>query len=184
MLPRTVDSTIRQTEPGSPVLSIVVVNSDGTEDTLRCLESIFCYPPDEPFDIGGSRVVRESDEDQVTLVGTGITVHECIEAAEALEGEGISARVIDCYSIKPIDADTLRAAGQATGRIVAVEDHWPEGGMGDALLGVFADVEESPRIVKLAVREMPHSGKPEDTMAAAGIDADGIAEAARQLVKG
>jgi transketolase len=142
------------------------------------------YGPDERFEIGDSHVVRASEGDQVTLVGAGITVHEAIEAAETLEGEGVAARVVDCYSVKPIGAETLRAAARATGRIVVAEDHWPEGGLGDAVLGVFADSEECPRVLKLAVGEMPSSGKPEELLASAGIDATGIAEAARRLVGG
>jgi transketolase len=86
------------------------------------------YGPEEEFPIGGSRTLREGDD--VTLVGCGITVHEALEAAEALAGDGIEARVIDCYSVKPIDGETLAAAAEETGRIVTVEDHWPEGGLG------------------------------------------------------
>jgi transketolase len=139
------------------------------------------YDPGESFPIGGSKVVRSSDGDDVTIVAAGITVHEALEAAENLAGDGISSRVIDLYSIKPIDADTLRAAADATGRLITVEDHWPEGGLGDAVLEVFADSEARPRIVKLAVREMPESGTPSELLGAAGIDADHITEAARRL---
>jgi transketolase len=103
-------------------------------------------------------------------------------AAETLAGEGIAARVVDCYAVKPIDAETPRAAARATGRIAVAEDHWPQGGLGDAVLGVFADSEKSPRILRLAVGEMPSSGTPEELLASAGIDATGIAEAARRLV--
>jgi transketolase len=141
------------------------------------------YDADEEFGVGGSRVVRSSDEDEVTIVGAGITVHEALEAAETLEGEGVSARVIDLYSIKPIDTETLQAAAEATGRIVTVEDHFPEGGIGDAVLAALAEVDEHPRVVKLAVREMPRSGKPEELLHAYGIDAESIATAVRQLVK-
>ncbi|MGH3979497.1 MAG: transketolase [Pseudonocardiaceae bacterium] len=140
------------------------------------------YHPDERFEIGGSRVLRASDEDQVTLVGAGITVHGALEAAEILDREGIRARVIDCYSIKPIDAETLRAAARETGALVVAEDHWPEGGLGDAVLGALADADECPRVTRLAVREMPTSGKAQELLAAAGIDAAGIAEAARRRV--
>ena len=139
------------------------------------------YDPGESFPIGGSKVVRSSDGDDVTIVAAGITVHGALEAAENLAGDGISSRVIDLYSIKPIDADTLRAAADATGRLITVEDHWPEGGLGDAVLEVFADSEARPRIVKLAVREMPESGTPSELLGAAGIDADHIAEAVRRL---
>ncbi len=140
------------------------------------------YGPDEEFEVGGSRVIRSSDDDDVTIVGTGITVHEALKAAEALEEDGITARVIDAYSIKPIDADTLQAAAEATGKIVTVEDHVPEGGLGDAVLAALAEKDEHPRVLKLAVREMPRSGKPKELMNAYGIDAEHIETAARQLV--
>jgi len=140
------------------------------------------YGPDEEFEVGGSRVIRSSDEDDITIVGTGITVHEALKAAEALEEDGITARVIDAYSIKPIDADALQAAAEATGKIVTVEDHFPEGGLGDAVLAALAEKDEHPRVLKLAVREMPRSGKPEELMSAYGIDAEHIAIASRQLV--
>jgi transketolase len=117
-------------------------------------------------------------------VAAGITVREALRATDALEEEGIAARVVDLYSIKPLDRDTLFAAAEATGgRLVTVEDHWPEGGLGEAVLSVFADAEERPQVVVLAVRAMPSSGKPEELLAAAGIDAARIAEAARQLVR-
>ena len=141
------------------------------------------YGPDEEFPIGGARVVRSSDDDQVTIVGAGITLHEALEAADLLAGEGISARVVDLYSLKPIDGDTLREAAEATdGRVITVEDHWPEGGIGEAVLSAFADTDDRPRVVKLAVHGMPGSGKPDELLAAAGIDAAHIADAARQLV--
>jgi transketolase len=140
------------------------------------------YGPDEEFEVGGSRVIRSSDDDDVTIVGTGIAVHEALKAAEALEEDGITARVIDAYSIKPIDADALQAAAEATGKIVTVEDHFPEGGLGDAVLAALAEKDEHPRVLKLAVREMPRSGKPEELMNAYGIDSEHIETAARQLV--
>ena len=124
------------------------------------------YAADEDFPVGGSRTLREGDD--VTLIGAGITLHEALKAAETLAGDGIEARVIDLYSVKPVDAETLRAI---TSPIVTVEDHRPEGGLGDAVLDALADVEERPRVVKLAVRELPHSGKPAELLAAAGIDA-------------
>jgi transketolase len=149
--------------------------------TLRPGTSVI-YGPDEEFELGGSRVLRSSEDDAVTIVGCGITVHEALKAADALAGEGISARVVDAYSLKPIDADTLVAAAEETGRIVTVEDHWPEGGLGDAVLAALAEAGAEARVVKLAVRELPHSGKPAQLLAAAGIDADAISGAARQLV--
>jgi transketolase len=140
------------------------------------------YGADEQFEVGGSRVIRASDEDDVTLVGAGVTVHEALKAADVLEEEGISARVIDLYSIKPVDVGTLQAAAEATGRIVTIEDHFPEGGLGDAVLSALAETDEQPRVVKLAVREMPRSGKPQELLSAYGIDAEHIASAARALV--
>jgi transketolase len=141
------------------------------------------YGPDEDFPVGGSRVLRSSDEDDVTLVGAGITVGEALAAADGLATEGISARVVDCYSVKPIDAEGLREAAAATGAIVTVEDHWPEGGLGEAVLSALADVEEKPAFTRLAVEGMPGSGKPAELLAAAGIDREHIADAARRLVR-
>jgi transketolase len=140
------------------------------------------YEPGEDFPVGGSKVVRSSDEDEVTLIGAGITLHDALKAADMLAEEGVSARVIDLYSVKPVDEETLRAAAEATGRIVVAEDHWPEGGLGEAVLSVFADSDEHPRVEHLAVRDMPGSGKPAELLAAAGIDAEHIAAAARKLV--
>ncbi|MBW3612482.1 MAG: transketolase [Chloroflexi bacterium] len=140
------------------------------------------YEPGEEFRIGGSRVVRTSDDDAVTLIGAGITLHEAMTAAAELANDGISARVIDLYSLKPVDAETVRTAARETGAIVTVEDHWPEGGIGDAVLEVLAEEQPHPPVVKLAVREMPGSGTPAELLHAAGIDADCIAEAARELV--
>jgi transketolase len=139
------------------------------------------YGAEEEFPIGGARVLREGDD--IAIVGAGITLHESLKAAEQLENEGISARVIDLYSVKPVDGETLRAAAEATGgRVLTVEDHWSEGGIGDAVLEALSDGETPARVVRLAVRDMPGSGKPAELLAAAGIDADHIAEAARALV--
>ncbi|MEX2647289.1 MAG: transketolase, partial [Gaiellaceae bacterium] len=136
------------------------------------------YEAGEDFPVGGSRTLREGDD--VTIVAAGITVHEALAAADALAADGIAARVIDCYSVKPIDAETLRSVATP---IVTVEDHWAEGGLGEAVLAALADAEERPRVVKLAVTELPHSGKPAELLAAAGIDAEHIADAARRLVR-
>jgi transketolase len=141
------------------------------------------YGPDEAFEIGGSRVVRTSGEDAVTIVAAGITLHEALKAAELLKAEGTSARVIDLYSVKPIDATTLREAARATGRIVTVEDHWSEGGLGDAVLDVLAASATPVQIVKLAVRDMPRSGTPAELLSVAGIDADHIVEAVLGLLR-
>jgi transketolase len=141
------------------------------------------YPPDEEFEIGGSRVLRSSDEDDIAIVAAGITVPEALAAADALAEDGIAARVIDLYSLKPVDVETLRTASEVTdGHIVTVEDHWPEGGLGEAVLSALADMDDPPRVVTLAVRDMPGSGKPAELLAGAGIDARHVAAAARELV--
>lgn len=147
------------------------------------------YDASERFPIGGSRVLRESTQDAVTVVAAGITLHETLKAYDALKAEGIHIRVIDLYSLKPVDVATLRAAAAATGgRVVTVEDHWIEGGVGDAVLEAFAGDDSAPagqafpRVTKLAVREMPGSGKPDELIEAAGISAKHIANAVRALL--
>ncbi len=150
--------------------------------TLRPATPVL-YDPDEEFSIGGSRVLRSSDEDEVAIVAAGITVHEALKAADALAEEGVSARVIDLYSIKPLDLSTLLAAAEATGgRFVTVEDHWPEGGLGEAVASSLAEAGERAHVTVLAVRDLPSSGKPEELLAAEGIDADAITRAVRLLV--
>ncbi|HEX8100557.1 MAG TPA: transketolase [Actinomycetota bacterium] len=141
------------------------------------------YGADEEFPVGGSKTVRSSEQDDVTLVGAGVTLFEALKAGDQLGGEGISARVIDAYSVKPIDGATLRRALQETGALIVVEDHWIEGGIGDAVLEALADdgAELSGRVVKIGVREMPGSGTAEELRAWAGISAEKIAEAARSL---
>jgi transketolase len=140
------------------------------------------YPADEDFRIGGSRVLRSSDTDQVTLVAAGVTLHEALAAADTLAAEEVAVRVIDLYSVKPIDGQTLIDAAEATGVIVTVEDHHPEGGIGEAVLEVFVDTHSRPRISTLAVRNMPTSGAPAELLTQAGIDRVQIAETARSLV--
>ncbi|MET7935457.1 transketolase [Streptomyces sp. NPDC005322] len=140
------------------------------------------YPPSERFPIGGSKLIRATEHDQVTLIGAGVTVHEAIEAADRLAQEGIAARVIDLYSLKPVDAVTLRAAADVTGRLITVEDHHPEGGLGDAVQSAFADGGTQPRTLRLGVRTMPTSATPAEQLSEAGIDAEAIAAAARELI--
>ena len=142
------------------------------------------YAPDEEFPIGSSKVVRSSEDDQVTVVAAGITVHNAIEACEKLQEEGIAVRLIDAYSIKPIDAGTLHEAVRATGgRLVVAEDHWPEGGLGEATLSALAeDGTDSLKFEHLAVSGMPTSGSSEELMDAAGISAEHIADAVRKLL--
>jgi transketolase len=141
------------------------------------------YSPTEDFPIGGSKVLRASDHDRLTIVAAGVTVHEALAAADALAGEGIAARVIDLYSVKPVDRRTLREAAERTGCLLTVEDHREQGGLGDAVLDAFTDGRPLPRLVRLAVRTMPGSASPEEQLHAAGIDAESIAAAARLLVE-
>ncbi len=137
--------------------------------------------PEEEIRIGASRMVRASDEDEFTIVACGIAVEEAEHAADELESEGTHVRVIDCYSIKPIDADTLQAAARDTGAIVTVEDHWPAGGLGEAVLSALAEQPQHPPVVKLAVVDMPGSGEAGELMHAAGIDARAIVAAVHRL---
>jgi transketolase len=139
------------------------------------------YGPDEEFPVGGAKVAREGDD--VTIVGAGITLHEALKAAERLAEEGVSARVIDLYSVKPVDQEMLRAAAAETGAIVTVEDHAPQGGIGEAVLHALNEVGEHVPVRLLAVHELPGSGKPAELLHDAGIDADAIATAARELVR-
>ncbi|MBL1098701.1 transketolase [Streptomyces coffeae] len=142
------------------------------------------YPPTEEFPIGGSKVLRATEDDRVTLVAAGVTVPEALAAADRLAEESIPARVIDLYSVKPVDAGALRTAAEATGRLITVEDHHPEGGLGDAVVDAFTDGRPVPRLVRLAVRTMPVSATPAEQLREAGIDADAIVAAARELVGG
>jgi transketolase len=147
------------------------------------------YSPEESFSFGGSKVLRQSANDRVTVVAAGITLHETLAAYDQLQKDGIAIRVIDAYSVKPIDTKTLHEAAQATnGQIVVVEDHWIEGGLGDAVLEAFSGTEEQtvsatlPKVTKLAVHEMPGSGTPAELLDAAGISAKHIVATVKKLV--
>jgi transketolase len=142
------------------------------------------YGPDEAFPIGGAKVVRSSSDDQVTLVGAGVTLHNCLAAADQLGRDGIAARVLDLYSVKPIDTETLVTAAAATGdRLVVVEDHYPAGGIGSAVLEALNDAGHPARIVHLAVRGLPGSGTPAELMDAAGISTAHVVQAAREVLR-
>ena len=142
------------------------------------------YGPDEAFPIGGAKVVRSSSDDQVTLVGAGVTLHNCLAAADQLGRDGIAARVMDLYSVKPIDTETLVTAAAATGdRLVVVEDHYPAGGIGSAVLEALNDAGHPARIVHLAVRGLPGSGTPAELMDAAGISTGHVVQAAREVLR-
>jgi transketolase len=142
------------------------------------------YRPEEEFSVGGSKVLRASSRDQVALIGAGVTVHHCLAAADLLAKEGIAARVIDLYSVKPVDVPTLKEASQATsGRLVVAEDHYPQGGVGAAVMEALAEEPRPPRIAHCAVQGLPTSGSPEELMEAAGIAPNHIAAAARRLLQ-
>jgi transketolase len=137
------------------------------------------YGPDEEFPIGGCKVLRQSDADTATVVAAGVTLYEALDAYEQLKKEGVSIRVIDLYSVQPIDAATLRQAAAATsGRIVTVEDHFPGGGIGDAVAAVTSG---TATVRKLAVPEIARSGKPDELLDRYGISARHIVEAVRSL---
>jgi transketolase len=140
------------------------------------------YGNDETFPVGGAKVLRQSDADAVTLVAAGVTLHEALKAYETLKAEGIHARVIDLYSVKPVDRKTLVAAAQATGNtLLVVEDHYAEGGLGEAVAGAVS--EAGVRVVSLAVHDLPTSGKPAELLDVVGISARHIVARARTLVR-
>lgn len=141
------------------------------------------YDAKESFEVGGSKVLRTSGQDKATLIAAGITLHECLKAHEQLKAAGINVRVIDLYSVKPVDAKTVKAAAKETGTLIVVEDHWPEGGLGDAVLEVFSDGSAVlPKVIKVAVKSMPGSGTPEELLDAAGISAKSIIEVVKRSI--
>jgi transketolase len=157
------------------------------------------YSHEESFVIGGSKTLKENPDDVVTLVGGGVTLHECLKAAEILEKEGVKARVIDLYSIKPLDVETLRKAAEETKAIVMVEDHYPEGGIGEAVAAVLASLDYKVTIaqyhitaesqkrndvnfVSLAVRKLPRSGKPEELLGYEEIDTEAIVKTVKGML--
>jgi len=139
------------------------------------------YNNDEAFPIGGAKVLRQSDQDKLTVVAAGITLYEALKAADTLKEKGISITVIDAYSVKPLGADVIRAAAQKTNnQVLTVEDHYPEGGLGDAVAGELSSA--GIKVHKLAVFELPRSGKPEELVARYGLDAASITSKVWSLV--
>ncbi len=140
------------------------------------------YGPGEKFEIGQAKVIRSSDSDQVTVVAAGITLFEALKAYDQLKSEGIAIRIVDLFSVQPIDRATLSAAARATGgKVLTVEDHYAHGGLGDAVLGALSG--ERVELAKLAVREIPHSGTPDELIERYGISASHIVEAVKALAK-
>jgi transketolase len=188
------DIAMMATQPGITVL----YPSDGTS-TYRLVEaaanhkgmvylragrpkSPVLYGPEEQFPIGGSKMLRQSANDALTIVAAGVTLFEALKAYDQLKAAGISVRIIDLYSIVPIDRTALLASASATrGRLLTVEDHYAHGGLGDAVLDAVAS--EGVRVHKLAVRVIPHSGKPDELVDHYGIGARSIVEAAKNIVK-
>ena len=141
------------------------------------------YPPDEQFIVGGSKVLGASGNDQVTLVGAGVTLHECLHAQSELRDSQIATRVIDCYSIKPLDLATfIEALAQTSGRIVIAEDHYRAGGIGEALTSALVEAGVTLRLRHLAVRGLSCSGTPAELLDHAGISSRHIVEAAKSLL--
>src|SRR5438876_1898375 len=143
------------------------------------------YSADEEFKIGGSKVVRQSDNDRLTVVAAGVTLHEALKAYDQLKSQRVTIRVIDAYSVKPMDEETLLAAAAEAGdKCIVVEDHWPESGLGDAVLEVCTHRDGPlPQVVKLAVHSMPGSGTPDELMEEAGISAHRISAAVNALLR-
>src|SRR3984957_19918225 len=139
------------------------------------------YGNDEAFPLGGAKIRKQAAGDKVTVVGAGVTLYEAIKAADILAKEGIGITVIDAYSIKPLGKDVIRAAAQKTNNLViTVEDHYPEGGLGDAVAGELST--DGIRVHKLAIMTLPHSGKPEQRLAKYGIDYAAIVKKFKSLV--
>jgi transketolase len=140
------------------------------------------YGPEERFHIGGSKVLRHSANDVLTIVAAGVTLFEALKAHDQLKAKGVSVRVIDLYSIVPIDRTTLLESASATqGRLLTVEDHYAHGGIGDAVLDAVGS--EGIRVHKLAVRTIPHSGKPDELIDHYGIGTRSIVEATHHIIK-
>lgn len=138
------------------------------------------YKSTQQFRIGGSHVLRSSPHDKATIIAAGITVHEGLKAADVLVKKNIQVRVIDLYSIKPIDTATLQKAVQETGRLIVVEDHYPEGGIAEAVRSALG--KNASAVTSLAVTKTPHSGTPEELLAHEGIDAEAIVSAVMKKV--
>jgi transketolase len=139
-------------------------------------ETAILYGKDEQFKIGGSKTIKSSINDQVTVIGAGVTLHEALAAYEELKKESINIRVIDLYSVKPLDIETLKKAAAETKAVISVEDHFVEGGIGEAVSSVIGIVHS------LAVRKMPHSGKPEELLAYEEIDKAAIIKKVKELI--
>jgi transketolase len=180
------DSTVLVTSDANQTAALVeaMLDQPGVVylRTLRMATPVI-YPSGERFPIGGSRTLRSSKHDHVTLFAAGVTVHEALAAADILAATGVRARVIDLYSVKPLDTNTVIQAALATGHVIVAEDHWAQGGLGDAVLETLADADSDALIRRLAVQTMPTSGRPQELLWRSGIDRTWIATAARDLLE-
>jgi transketolase len=175
LYPSDATCTYRLTEAAANHKGMVYLRAGRPKSTVL-------YGPDERFHIGGSKVVRQSHSDVLTIIAAGVTLFEALKAHDQLKAAGIAVRVIDLYSIVPIDRTTLLDSARAThGRILTVEDHYAHGGLGDAVLSAVGT--EGIKVHKLAVRTIPHSGKPDELVDHFGIGARSIVEAAKNIVK-
>jgi transketolase len=166
-------STERLTEHAAQTKGIVYIRTTRPKTPV-------VYKNTDTFRAGGSKVLRSSDHDEFTIVAAGITVHEALAAYETLRQEGVTVRVIDAYSLKPLDAQTLDNAARETHALITVEDHWIEGGLGDA---VAANVSSRAPIIRLAVHDEPHSGTAEQLMRIHGISREAIHEQVQKLAR-
>lgn len=144
-------------------------------------ETPIIYSEKEEFKIGGSKILSKSRKDKMTIVAAGITLHEALKAYEELKKEGILVRIIDCYSIKPLDKKTLLKAAKETGKILVVEDHYPEGGIAEAVRSELADFPTP--IYSLAVKKIPVSGKPEELLNFEEISQKAIIKKVKEVLK-
>jgi transketolase len=135
------------------------------------------YDNGEAFPIGGLKVLRKSDRDTATVIGAGVTLFEALKAHDQLRDQGVQIRVIDLYSVQPLDRDALTAAGRETGRLIVVEDHYESGGLGDAVARAVAPA--GLVVTRLAVRAIPRSGKPDELLDKFGISARQIVATVR-----
>lgn len=141
------------------------------------------YENEEPFAVGKGKVVKSSPKDQVLVVGAGVTLYEALKAADELSKVGVNVRVIDPFTIKPLDAQLIvKNAKEVGGRIVTVEDHYAEGGLGEAVLSAVA-LERNVVVKKLAVTEVPRSGPPNVLLDKYGISANKIVVAVQEILK-
>jgi transketolase len=139
------------------------------------------YTNNDEFHIGGSKVLRKSDHDRITVIASGIALHEAVAASEELQSKGISVRIIDLYSVKPIDTKTIMEAAHETGAIITVEDHFAEGGIGEAVRSTLCAMPVP--VHSLAVRKMPKSGKPGELLDYEEISENAIAGKIREVIE-